>query len=374
MNKNARVAVLSVNGTQLMPTKYYRAQSWVDNGQATWVSNELQIKAVQLLRPSETETQPIVAGIDPGKLYSGIGVVSKLFTLFRAHLNLPFKRVKARKETQKLLRRARRGRRINRNVVFALRAHRQKRFSNRRQKKVAPSIRANRQLEIRVMTELCRLFPITSIVYEYVKADVDLTSGRKKARSGAGFSAVMVGQKWAIEQLSKLAIVKTLFGWQTAQIRRELGLIKSKDKSSQTPESHAVDGVALAASQFMAYESFSTQREHGHQWAGFIRLTVSAFRIFTRPELYRRQLHFEKPSKGAIRKRKGGTVTPFGFRSGDYVEAQKAGVTVRGWIGGFTDSEKTQKLSVYSAQWKRIGQFTVSKVNLIQRSCGLCVQ
>jgi hypothetical protein len=100
MNKNARVAVLSSDGTQLMPTKYYRAESWVKNGQAEWVSNDLQIKAIRLLRPSGTETQPIVVGIDPGKLYSGIGVVSKLFTLFRAHLNLPFKRVKARTPTR----------------------------------------------------------------------------------------------------------------------------------------------------------------------------------------------------------------------------------------------------------------------------------
>ncbi|MGL5719351.1 MAG: RRXRR domain-containing protein, partial [Alphaproteobacteria bacterium] len=205
MHKNARVSVLSIEGQPLMPTKYYRAQSWVDNGEAEWFSNDLQIKTVRLLRSSGTATQSISVGIDPGKLYSGIGVVSKQFTLFRANLNLPFKRVKARKEAQKLLRRARRGRRINRKVSFHLRAHRQKRFNNRRQKKVAPSIRANRQLELRIVSEICKLFPISSIVYEYVKADVDLTSKRKKARSGKGFSAVMVGQKWAIEQLNKLA-------------------------------------------------------------------------------------------------------------------------------------------------------------------------
>ncbi|MGL5719996.1 MAG: RRXRR domain-containing protein, partial [Alphaproteobacteria bacterium] len=226
--------------------------------------------------------------------------------------------------------------------------------------------------ELRIVSEICKLFPISSIVYEYVKADVDLTSKRKKARSGKGFSAVMVGQKWAIEQLNKLAPIKTLLGWQTAQIRRELRLTKSKDKSSQTPESHAVDGVALAASEFVQYKSFDTAHEHGHQWTGFIRLTVSAFRIFSRPELYRRQLHFEKPEKGGTRKRKGGTITPFGFRSGDYVQAVKAGITYRGWIGGFTDTEKSQKLSIYSANWKRIGQFTVKNVSLIQRSNGLC--
>ncbi|MGL5064361.1 MAG: RRXRR domain-containing protein [Microcoleus sp.] len=372
MHKNARIPVIGSDSSPRMPTKYYRAQQWVDNGKAEWVSNDLQIKAVRLLRDSGDNTQSIAIGIDPGKLYSGVGVVSKLFTLFRAHLNLPFKRVKARKEAQKLLRRARRGRRINRTVAFRLRAHRQCRFNNRRQKKVAPSIRANRQLELRIVSELCKLFPITSINYEYVKADVDQTSGRKKARSGKGFSAVMVGQKWMMEQLSKLASVKTQYGWETANLRRELGLVKSKDKAEQSPQSHAVDGVVLASSEFMKYQEFTEGRSSGHRWNGIVRLTVSAFRIFSRPGLYRRQLHFEKPEKGGVRKRKGGTVTPFGFRSGDYVEAVKSGVTYRGWIGGYTDTEKSQKLSVYSATWKRIGQFTLKNVTLIQRSNGLC--
>ena len=42
MHKNARVSVLSFDGQPLMPTKYYRAQSWVDNGEAEWVSNDLR--------------------------------------------------------------------------------------------------------------------------------------------------------------------------------------------------------------------------------------------------------------------------------------------------------------------------------------------
>ncbi|MDJ0688873.1 MAG: hypothetical protein QNJ41_10210 [Xenococcaceae cyanobacterium MO_188.B32] len=71
--------------------------------------------------------------------------------------------------------------------------------------------------------------------------------------------------------------------------------------------------------------------------------------------------------------RKGGTVTPFGYRAGDYVEAEKAGVVYRGWIGGFTNTEKSQKLSVYDLNWKRIGQFSLSKVKLLRRSNKLCI-
>ncbi len=147
---------------------------------------------------------------------------------------------------------------------------------------------------------------------------------------------------------------------------------KNKDKSSQDPTAHANCAIAAAASRYMKYKPFYNGKNRGHHWVGSVELTNSPFKVIARPQLYRRQLHFENPGKGGIRKRKGGTVTPFGFRSGDYVEAIKGKNTVRGYIGGY--SEKNKVVSVYEgSMWRRIGQFSVSKTKMLKRSTGLCV-
>lgn len=198
-----RIPVQNPDGSPAMPTKPSRARKWVRDGKAKGCWSDIGLYYVQLIaEPATRNIQPIVVGIDPGKLYSGIAVQSSKFTLFAAHLALPFKTVKDRMEQRRTMRRTRRGRRINRKVRFNLRAHRQARFSNRRNKKVPPSIRANRQLELRVVVELSKLFPITQIVYEYVQA-----------RGDKSFSPVMVGQIWMLKQLELIAPTVTRFGW-----------------------------------------------------------------------------------------------------------------------------------------------------------------
>lgn len=362
----SRVPVISKDGKPLMPTKPSRARRWIKDGKAIGKFNDLDIFYVQLtVDSSDDKTQPIAIGIDPGKLFSGIGVQSARFTLWKAHLELPFKRVRERMDNRRLMRRARRGRRINRKLPFELRAHRQKRFTNRRQGKLAPSIRANRQLELRAVSELTKIYPISDIYFEYIKADVDLTSGRKGAKSGKGFSAVMVGQKWAIEQLSQFATVHTRLGWQTSNLRKYLGLEKSKDKAKQTPESHANDGITLACFQFLDYLPFHTANGHGHEGQGFVQVTDAPFAIVKRPPISRRQLHLMAPSKGGQRRKYGGCTTRHGFRKGDLVSSPK-GI---GYVSG--DTEK--QLSVSDVNWKRLGQITANKIQLIRRSNGLIV-
>lgn len=388
-----RVAVRAKDGKPLMPTKPSRARRWVKEGKAISKWNDLGIYYVQLVHDSSgTETQPISCGIDPGKSYSGFGVQSAEVTLFRGHAVLPFQRVKERLGavvTKKgrviknirgraLQRRVRRGRRIERKIPFSERCHKQARFNNRRQSKVPPSIKASRLMEIRIATELCSIFPIQEIAYEVVKADVDMTSGRRGARSGKGFSPVMAGQYWCIKRLSELAPVRKMYGWQkdgngTSQLRKYLGMEKAKDKKAQTPDSHAVDGVALASSSFVRFKRFETKREHGHCWSGQVKITESPFRVIARPGYFRRALHFDNASKGGTRKRKGGTVTPFGYRCGDKVQVTSKGTTFTGWVGGYTNTGKSKKLSVYDHNWKRLIQAGLRQVTLVRRSTKLCV-
>jgi hypothetical protein len=242
-------------------------------------------------------------------------------------------------------------------------------------------------LELRAVKELATIFPVAAIGYELLKADIDQTK-RKRAKSGKGFSPVMTGQNWAISQMEKIAPVYVRHGWQkdgngTSQLRTQLGLEKDKvNKSIAKPETHAVDGVTLACGYFIKYVPFAGSSSHGYTHKGSVAVTSSPFKVITRPGavkrgkeygFFRRQLHFEVPGKSGVRKRKGGTITPFGLRIGDLVRAEKAGKSYIGYVSGFTDTKKAQKVSVCDYTWKRIGQFTPSKVELIRRSNGLCV-
>lgn len=340
-----------------MPTKSSRARRWLRSGKAKVVHNDLGIFTIQLLcEPSDIKTQPITVGIDPGKKYSGIGVQSAKVTLWMAHLQLLFDAVKQRMEQRRMMRRNRRRRRINRKVLYSQRAHRQERFDNRRTKKVPPSIRANRQLELRVLKELTKIYPLTTAVWEVVVA-----------RGDKGFSPVMVGQYWAIEQLKKLLPVVTQKGWQTSNVRQWLGLEKQKtNKGDAIPATHAVDGIALASSQFVQYRQLKGKQGW---WEGSVNITPAPFTVTRRPPICRRQLHLMVPAKGGIRRKYGGTTTRHGFRKGDYVKAQMAGRVVYGWVSGDTK----RQVSVSDIGWKRLGQFTAKKICLVKRSTGLLV-
>lgn len=341
-----------------------------------------------LIEPSDRKAQPITVGLDPGKRYSGVAVQSTCFTLSMFHLVLmgfvpkqgtAIAGVKEKMSYRRMLRRGRRGRRIKRNSIFKLRNHRQSRFDNRKKSKLAPSIRSNKLLELRVISELCNLYPVSTIVVEKVRADVDLTSGRKGAKSGKGFSPVMVGQTFLLDELAKFAPVITREGWQidgngTSQVRNHLGLAKEKeDKAKQVPETHAVDAVVLAAIWFVQYKSFQTANTRGHEWVGAVSITASMFKVISKPRITRRRLHDAVFAKGSTRERYGGSTTPFKARKGNLIkyETKSKGETktVIGYCSGYTGNN----LSLSDASWSRLGRFANPKCQILARNTGLVV-
>ncbi len=349
-----RVPVVSKKGKPLSPTTPAKARKLIKGGIAKPQRDKLGNFYIQLTEPTgEKIPHETMVGIDPGKLYSGMAVQTPKSTLWIGHLILPFPEVKKAMKSRAQLRRARRYRKTPQRKI---------RFLHRTGHKIPPSIKANRELEYRVLKELLKIYPITKVVYEVIKA-----SGSKS------FSPVMVGQNWQISRLAKILPTETREGWQTSVIRKHLSLAKEKhDKGKIIPATHAVDGVALAASALIRYEYFETKHGHGHTWRGECKITEAPFSVIQRPKLFRRKLHVENPAKGGIRKRHGGTITPYGFRKGDYVEAEKAGRIVCGYISGFSEANKV--VSVADSSWRRIGQFTVSKIRLLRRSSRLLIE
>lgn len=362
-----RVPVLSLTGVPLTPTKPSRARRWLEEGKAVakW-SRKLTVFYVQLTtRESDRKFPDIVVGIDPGKMFSGFAVVSNKDTLLTAHVELPFKNVTKRMTQRAMMRRTRRSRRINRKLPFDKRSHRQKRFNNRKQKGLPPSIKANKILELQILKQINKLYPISNVVVEVVKAKGD-----------KGFSPVMCGQKLFLSKISrkqnpfnrlkKPFTVSTVEGWVTSQTRKHLKLAKEKgNKSLKIPQTHANDGIALAAIHFV---KFVPHRNDCYNWWGEVHLTDTIFLTIARVPICRRQLHLLQFSKGENRRKYGGTVTRHGFRKGDYVEAVKAGKVYRGWVSGDTKT----CVAVNDANWKQ-GQYAASKVKLIHRSTGLVV-
>ena len=310
----------------------------MDQSKARPVRTKLGIFGVRLLKePSGRKKQPIKAGMDPGSKYTGIAVASAKAILCGFNLELP-NWIKKRMDKKRELRRGRRSKTRRRECKFL----------NRTGHKIAPSIKARKQMELRVMQELARTYPITEIAIE----DVAYKHGKGNTYEGY-FSQIEVGKNWLISNLEKIAPVRLFKGWQTSKKRKELGLKKISSKEARTPESHVSDAIALCSLIL-----------------GDIALTPFHFDIIRRPKYSRRKLHLEQPSKGGIRRQYGGTTTPFVFRKGDYVEAVQGRKRVRGWVSGYTKN----LISVSDFDWKRLGQFAVSKVRLLERNTGILLK
>lgn len=298
------VPVVDSNQKPLMPTIPSRARRWIKSGKATgfWKRGVFCVRLN--VTSSDRKIQPVMVGIDPGSKREGFSVVSEAHTFLNVQTSTP-DWIKKHVEQRRIMRRARRQRKT------PCRANRQ----NRARGCLPPSTKARWQWKLRVCRWLAKMYPITAFVIE------DVQAGTKGKRCwDVAFSPLEVGKRWFYEELQKLGRVETKQGWETAQLREQYGLKKSRNKLAETFNSHCVDAWVLANS----WLDGQVQPEQ----TDLLCLTPLCF--------HRRQLHRLQPEKGGIRKPYGGTRS-LGFKRGSLVKHPKFGVcyvggTIKDWI------------------------------------------
>ena len=298
-----------------MPCTPAKARHLFKSGKARPKRNKLGLFSVQLIYEQEPDNQPLVVGIDPGSKFEGFSVVGTKATATNLMVEAPT-HVKEAVETRRTMRRARRGRKWRRP----------KRFDNRinRKNRIPPSTRSRWEARARIVAHLKQVMPLTDAVVEDVQAVTRKGQGRKW---NAAFSPVQVGKEHLYRLLREMGLVVHLReGWQTKEVREQYGLKKTKSKSKQSFDSHAVDAWVLAASISGAAKPSCT-----HLW-----YVVPA-------TLHRRQLHRLQASKGGIRKPYGGTRS-LGLKRGTVVRHTTYGLCT---VGGYDRKRHSISLHAY---------------------------
>lgn len=298
----AFVPVMGQNGKPLMPTIPSRARRWIKIGKATpfWSHGLLCVRLN--VAPSDTQTQAVATGIDPGSKKEGYTVKSTAHT----YLNIHADAVTHVKKAVKTRRTMRRGRRYRHTPS-------RKNRKNRRRGNLPPSTKARWQWKLRIAHWLMRIFPITVFVVE----DVAASTRKGQRRWNGSFSPLEVGKQWFYAQLDMRMPVIRQSGWNTKQQRDALGLTKTSRKMAEVFAAHAVDSWVMA-----------------YQAVGGSPVPDNTDLFCIAPiRLHRRQLHRLEPQKGGRRAPYGSTRSQ-GFKRGSLAHHPHYGVV---YIGGAMD-------------------------------------
>ncbi len=314
------VPVKSKDGERLMPTTPTRAGMMIKCGDATpyWDNGVFCIRLNRV--PSKRFKQEIAVGVDPGSKKEGFTVKSEAHTYLNvqadAH-NKVGKKVEKRRE----LRRGRRSRKCPN------RKHRMNRLANKQ--RIPAGTRARWDWKLRILDWLAKLYPITQIVVEDIKA----RTIKRAKKWNSSFSPLEVGKNGFYTEIQKRWELLTLQGWETKEIRDRLGLKKAPNKLAETFDAHCVDSWCLAYRAVGGYN---------------VPDNTDIFCISPIP-IRRRELHRQNPQKGGKRPRYGGTVLESGVVKNTLVKHIKHGL-LRGTgfnaTGGLNLSEITSSKQV----------------------------
>ena len=234
------VPIVDKNHKALIPTIPSRAKKWIKSGKATPFFKK-GIFCVRLnVEPSNRNTQPIAIGIDPGSEPEGYTVKSKSHT----YLNVQSHTVNWVKDSEETSSKMRRSRRFRKTPCRKPRWNR-----NQGKTTIPPSTKARWQLKLRVTKWLDSIFPLSVLVIEDVQASTKKQSNKNKAfKWNRRFSPLQVGKSWFYFELQRIAPIILKQGYETAELRKELGLKKGKNKNVAEFKAYCVDSWVIANS------------------------------------------------------------------------------------------------------------------------------
>jgi len=268
-----RIPVTDSRGVPQMPCTPAKARHLLKAGKARPKRSKLGLFYVQLTYEQDPDNQPLVVGIDPGSRFEGYSVVGARETV----LNLMAEaadHVKEAIQIRRTMRRARRSRKWRRPC----------RSNNRfgRKKRIPPSTRSRWEAKARIVAHLKKVLPLTDAVVEDVQA---VTRPGRNRTWNSSFSPVQCGKEHLYQLLRGMGLRLHLReGWQIKDLRERYGLMKTKSKSKQSFESHAVDAWVLASSV-----------------SGAAHPTCLRLWYLVPVRLHRRQLHRFQATKGGVR-------------------------------------------------------------------------
>lgn len=322
------VPVVDRHQNPLMPTKPSRARRWIQTKKATpfWSNG---IFCVRLnVAPSDTEFQEICIGVDPGSKKEGFSVKSQSHTYLNVQADA-HKDVRKKVEKRRELRRSRRSRKCPN------RKNRTNRLANK--DRIPAGTRARWDWKLRILDWLSKLYPVTHVCVEDIKA----RTNPNRDRWNKAFSPLEVGKRWFIRKLINrfgVGRVKLYKGMWTSARRKALGLEKLKDKMSDSFYTHCVDSWVMAHSVVNGDSKKAMSLKPDN---------TNVFCIAPIP-IARRNLHREQPKKGGIRSRYGGTTLKDGLVKNILVKHAKYGLTRLAGINA------KGLFSIYSIDGKRL--------------------
>ena len=217
--------------------------------------------------------------VDPGSKKEGFTVKSESHTYLNVQADAHNK-VGKKLEKRRILRRGRRSRKCPN------RKQKQHNLSNR--ERIPAGTRARWDWKLRILDWLSKLFPISHVCVEDIKARTQ----QYQKKWNQSFSPLEVGKQWFYSEIQKRWQLWTLQGFETKEIRDRLGLKKSSKKLAETFAAHCVDSWCLA------YHTIGGSE---------IPDNTDIFCIAPIP-IRRRELHRQNPQKGGKRPRYGGTM------------------------------------------------------------------